>query len=384
VPSTQSLAGQLVVFTGKLAALGRKEAHALVARLGGVTADDVSSKTTMLVLGTEGTSAPSGEAADASQNAPREKGPKLKRAETLNAHGTAAIRLVSEDEFCRLVGVPTATELRQQYHAGRDLLARYRALRDDHLRYLVQYGVIRPALRTDTDTFFAFKELAVIKDANDQMTRGSSFRSTVKSLLAAREGQLSFDFRLDAEPARIISLAPRATSSGAAAGTGPHQPIPQVPPARASLAEEFFKTASALDDGDAAKADEAAATYRRALELNPALVAALINLANIHYSRDNLVEAQALYEQAIRIDPDYFEAHFNLGNIHHDLGRYNEARAAYLEALRLNPTYADAHFYLAVTCEKMGLSQDARPHWRAYRQLEPEGEWVELATEFCD
>ena len=44
----------------------------------------------------------------------------------------------------------------------------------------------------------------------------------------------------------------------------------------------------------------------------------------------------------------------------------------------------DAHFYLAVTLEKMGRSVDARPHWRAYERLAPQGEWVELAKEFSD
>jgi tetratricopeptide (TPR) repeat protein len=149
-------------------------------------------------------------------------------------------------------------------------------------------------------------------------------------------------------------------------------------------AEELFRVASALDDGDEASMDEAAATYRKALEIDPSLVAALINLANIHYSRDELVEAQALYERAIGLEPDFFEAHFNLGNIYHDLGRFLEAQACYREALRLNTFYADAHFYLAVTFEKMGLSQDARPHWRAYQQLAPHGEWVELAKEFSE
>ena len=79
-----------------------------------------------------------------------------------------------------------------------------------------------------------------------------------------------------------------------------------------------------------------------------------------------------------------FEAHFNLGNIFHDLARYIEAQACYREALRLNPTYAEAHFYLAVTLEKNGRSQEARPHWRAYQQLAPNGEWVRLAKEFSD
>ena len=118
--------------------------------------------------------------------------------------------------------------------------------------------------------------------------------------------------------------------------------------------------------------------------LDPYLVAALINLANVHYSRDEVVEAQALYERAIGLEPDFFEAHFNLGNIYHDLARFAEAQSCYCEALRLNPSYADAHFYLAVTFEKMGQSHDARPHWKAYRELAPHGEWVELAKEFSE
>jgi tetratricopeptide (TPR) repeat protein len=150
------------------------------------------------------------------------------------------------------------------------------------------------------------------------------------------------------------------------------------------MAEEYFRAASLLDDGDESKREQAAAVYRRALEADPCLVAALINLANIHYSRDELAEAQALYERAIGLESDFFEAHFNLGNIYHDLGRFSEAQACYAEAIHLNPTYADAHFYLAVVLEKMGASQDARPHWRAYQQLAPQGEWVELAKEFSD
>ena len=111
---------------------------------------------------------------------------------------------------------------------------------------------------------------------------------------------------------------------------------------------------------------------------------AIVNLANLHYANDDLVEAQALYGRALLLEPECFEAHFNLGNIHHDLGRYQEAIGYYLDALRLNPPYADAHFYLAVTLEKMGRSQEAIAHWRAYQQLAPDGEWVDLAKEFSE
>src|SRR4029077_21205135 len=156
---------------------------------------------------------------------------------------------------------------------------------------------------------------------NDELTAGGSFKSAVRSLLASHQGQLAFDFRLDAAPAKILTLQ------------RPPAPPPQhaaESPRDTALAEEYFRAGSALDDGDESTREQAAAAYRRSLELDPYLVPALINLANIHYSRDELVEAQALYERAIGLESDFFEAHFNLGNIYHDLGRFNEAQDCYL------------------------------------------------------
>jgi tetratricopeptide (TPR) repeat protein len=382
------LEGQVVVFTGKLSSLGRKDARELVLRLGGVTPADVKAKTTKLVFGAEGFGPPPGRdehpSGSGSSPAARDKSNKLKRAEELNAQPEAdqRIRILTEEEFCRLAGVTTPDTLKRQYHALRDVLARYRSLREDHLRYLVKCGVLRPVLRTNADTFFAFPDLAAIKQANEGLVQGLSFRSVVRTLIAARQGQLEFDFRLDAAPAKIISLqrpdTGRQTAPRKSAGSG------SAPLRDKALAEEYFCAASALDEGDDSTQEEAAAAYRKALELDPSLVAALINLANIHYSRDELAEAQALYERAIGLESDFFEAHFNLGNIYHDLGRFPEAQGCYREALRLNPFYADTHFYLAVTFEKMGQSQEARPHWRAYQQLAPHGEWVELAKEFSE
>lgn len=370
----QPLAGQLVVFTGKLSLLGRKDARALVRRLGGETADDVNVRTTLLVVGSEGF----GPAPQTPDDA-RDTSNKLRRADELNAQPNVRIHIITEDDFCHLTGVPTPDSLKRQYHAMRDLLARYRDLREDHLRYLVKCGFLRPVLRTNADTFFAFPDLATIKQVNDSVAQGVAFRGIVRGLMASRQGQLTFDFRLDAAPAKILVLRRPSTVRQALVADS----VP-VTVRDTLVAEEYFRAASDLDDGDAAKLGEAAALYRKALERDPYLVAALINLANIHYSRDELAEAQALYERAIGLESDFFEAHFNLGNIYHDLGRFPEAQACYREALRQNPNYADAHFYLAVTFEKMGLSQDARPHWRGYQELAPQGEWVELAKEFSE
>ena len=355
------LADQVVVFTGKLSSLGRKEAQALVVRLGGSASEEVTARTTMVVVGAEGATS-------------AEKSQKLRKAEELKT------RVVSENDFCRMAGIQPPEELKQQYYSQRDLIGMYPGIREDHLRYLQKWGLIRPVQRTNTETYFSFADLLLIRQVSAEIET-APFRAILRSLQAARSGQLAFDFRIDAEPARIIKLKrlkPKEmpedrTALGGIGG----------PPSPQSLAEEYFLKGSTLDV-DESRHHAAANWYRKALEIDPYLVPALINLANIHYGRDELAEAQALYERAIGLDPDFFEAHFNLGNIYHDLGRFQEAAACYDLALELNPQYADAHFYLAITLEKTGHSAEAKPHWRAYQQLSPNGEWVELAREFSE
>ncbi len=280
-------------------------------------------------------------------------------------------------------------------YSHRDILAMYPALRLDHLRYLETCGLLKPVASSGSDRFYAFTDLTTLRQVAGELQQGTPFKAIVRTLQASRSGQLAFDFRLDAQPARIIELKPRRTPPLGAQAPGTQGTIPLGTPGTLgtigtgafgaiSVAEQYFLMGSLLDDGTPERTDEAVKAYRRALEEDPDLVAALINLANIRYSRDELAEAQALYERAIVLDPSYFEAHFNLGNIHHDHAQYAQAEASYREALALNSDYADAHFYLAVTLEKMGRSADARAHWRAYERLAPQGEWVELAREFSD
>jgi tetratricopeptide (TPR) repeat protein len=365
--------GQTVVFTGKLWAVGRKDARSILERLGGTADDDVTMRTTMLVVGAG--SYPEG-VPDIRRlvNDLSTHSQKLRRAAQINAEYPNKIRVISEDEFCRSVGLPSIAELREKHYGQRDILTMYPSLREDHLRYLAKWGFIRPAFKNNADTFYDFSALTLMRQVHNELQTGLSFRAVLRDLQASRSGQLTFDFRIDAQPARIIALKPRETVQPTLPGI--NRPL--------STAEQFFLMGSLLDDGNPEQQEEAAQAYRLALEDDPDLVAALINLANIRYAKDELAEAQALYERAILLDPSYFEAHFNLGNIHHDHGRYREAEMCYRGALALNAEYADAHFYLAVTLEKMGRSADARQHWLRYQSLAPDGEWVELAREFSD
>ena len=257
----------------------------------------------------------------------------------------------------------------------REVLARYPPLREDQLRYLEKWGLVQPA-RTASGRSYGFADLAVVRQTSAALAAGRPFRAIVRQLEAERHGQLAFDFRIDATPARVIALTPRQRPAAPDSGGPSDSDI--------SRAEALFIAASALDTEDSDQAERAEALYRRALEADPYLVAALINLGNLHYARNQLAEALALYEQAIALAPDYFEAHYNRANVLHDAARFEQAAESYDAALALDPDHADAHFYLAVTLEKLGRSADARPHWEGYQRLAPDGAWAELAKEFTE
>jgi tetratricopeptide (TPR) repeat protein len=217
------------------------------------------------------------------------------------------------------------------------------------------------------------------------LERGASFRAVLRALRATRSGQLALDFRRDARSGQVIALGQppvalhaRAKSKPPIAGT---QDVAGSDP---SLGEQYFRLASTLDDGTVENQEKAAAAYRKAVEADATLVPAVINLANIHYASDQLIEAQALYEHAIGLDPTVFEGYFNLGNIHHDLGRYRQAETFYRHALSLSPGYPEVHLYLAVVLEKDDRQTEARAFWQSYRHLAPTGEWAELAKDLAE
>lgn len=335
---------------GKLTLLTKRDVRALVERMGGVFTPDVTEKTSVLVAAGELLDMPA-----------------------------SVRRVLTEDALCRAAGWPDLETLRSQYYAGRDLRAMYPALGDDHLRFLERSGLIRPIAGR-----YSFQDLSLIKQAVAELERGASLHGMLRALEADRQGQLALDFqpsRADRTPAKVVALP---TAAPPPASLFPPSRVPDVTAANQALAAKYFLDGAELDDGENRDLDAAAAAYRRAALFDPQLVPAVVNLANIHYERDELVEAEALYEKAIRMDPECFEAYFNLGNIHHDLARYPEALVSYRDALAINPSYPEAHFYLAVTLEKLGRSAEARPHWRQYRELAPDGEFVALAKEFSE
>jgi len=374
--SNMAFHGQVVVFTGKLVSVGRREARELIDRLGGELADEVTSQTTMLIVG-----AASADPDDST----RTKGVQtveLLRAAGINVQTPGKVRVLPEEDFCRLGGLPSA-EMLSRYHSVRQIRELYPRVREDHLRYLEKWNLVRSVVRTANSRYYGFQDLRIIKQVSERLASGVSFRAALRALVAERDGQLTLDFSQrmgEANPAKVLALTTRSDCENVAL----EAQVWQTSSAKLSLAAKYFHEGASCDEGTEEDQNRARLAYRKALLLDPNLVPALVNLANIYYARDELVEAQALYERAMHLDIECFEVYFNLGNIHHDLGRYLDALEHYRIAIGINKDYPDAHFYLAVTLEKIGHSAEAKAHWLAYRELAPEGEWVELAKEFSE
>ena len=273
----------------------------------------------------------------------------------------------------------------------RQIRSLYPGITENHLRYLEKWGLLRHQSHVPRELReYTFTDVQTIKQVAAELERGSPLRTVLRTMAAERQGQMQLDFQeppagVDAPRAKVIALDQHRARRDATSAS-PRDASLQFPFAdpQSALAAKYFVEGSRLDDGEEGNMESAAAAYRKALIVDPDLVPAIVNLANIHYARDELIEAQALYERAIGLEPDCFEAHFNLGNILHDLGRFDRALRCYRDAVALNPSYADAHFYLAVTLEKTGHSPEAKPHWKAYQELAPQGEWIELAKEFTE
>jgi len=111
-----------------------------------------------------------------------------------------------------------------------------------------------------------------------------------------------------------------------------------------SIAERYFKTATAIDR-------EAAIPYRMLAD---------------YYSRQNrLPEAIEQYDEAILRDPQYDEAFYNSGLVFLDMDSTAKAKEQFDRAVEVNPTYIEARFYQGVALELQGNVQGAR---QAYQQ----------------
>jgi DNA-binding transcriptional MerR regulator len=114
---------------------------------------------------------------------------------------------------------------------------------------------------------------------------------------------------------------------------------------------------------------EALAAYQRAVELDPWMADAHVNLGRLYHLTGERGRAEAHYRDAVRLAPEDPVPHFDLGVLLEEQGRREEAVNAYQQAVNRDPDFADAECNLGLLLESMGRRQDAARHLMTAREL---------------
>jgi TolB-like protein/Flp pilus assembly protein TadD len=75
---------------------------------------------------------------------------------------------------------------------------------------------------------------------------------------------------------------------------------------------------------------------------------------------DRLEEASASSRKAIELNPDDFVAHWTCGRIHFSNGEFEPAYDLFRRVIELKPTFFTGYLDLAMTCEKLGRLDESR------------------------
>jgi len=117
--------------------------------------------------------------------------------------------------------------------------------------------------------------------------------------------------------------------------------------------------------------DEAVAEYKEALSINPHDARAHNSLGNAWYNLGRFNEAIAEYRETLRTDPMSAVAHANLGEALSAIKQYEEAEGQLREALKLNPVYAMAHYNMGDLLLAQGKKKEAIQEYELYLKYAP-------------
>ncbi len=117
---------------------------------------------------------------------------------------------------------------------------------------------------------------------------------------------------------------------------------------------------------------EAETCSRRAIELHPDAIGALLNLGNALMAQHKYEEATRCYRRILARNAREPQAHNNLGTLLKLQGRLEEAEASYREALRHAPHYPDALTNLGTVLQEQGRLEEALACYQRAVQLKPD------------
>ena len=253
-------------------------------------------------------------------------------------------------------------------------------LPNSRIRSFVRAGFVAPAKNKTGTLQFSFRDLLFLKTAKSLLASRVPPKRIV-TILSSLKRQLPGEQHLSslkiyADGRRVVVWDGKAQwqpDSGQflfnfdARSVMRTLKLPQPKPAKSNLnprywfdlAVEFEKTSR----------EEAERAYEKALELDPAMSDAHMNLGKLYHDAGMLKKCESHYQAAVKHAPDEAAPYYNLGVLLEDLKRPREAVVFYREALKRDPAFADAHYNLGLLLEALEIKKEAFTHLRAAHRL---------------
>ena len=248
------------------------------------------------------------------------------------------------------------------------------------IRALVAAGFVSPARGARNALRFSFQDLIVLRTAQSLVAANVSARKITRALRSLR-AKLPESMPLSGLAIAAVGEEVVVKEGGSRwqAESGQYLLGFEGDPAAGSLnvvervqapaapdAGELFDRGLALERGDPQGAMRA---YREAIETDPSMLDAWVNLGLLQHETRRLNDALRTYLEALDVVGAEPVLLFNLGVLLEDLQRRREAMQAYQGVLRVDPAFADAHYNLAMLFERAARPREALRHMAQYHKL---------------
>ncbi|MGH7797387.1 MAG: tetratricopeptide repeat protein [Candidatus Binatia bacterium] len=253
-------------------------------------------------------------------------------------------------------------------------------LPNSRIRSFVRAGFLAPAKNKTGTLQFTFRDLLFLKTAKSLLASRVPAKRIVR-ILSSLKRQLPDErhlasLKIYADGRRVVVWDGKAQwqpDSGQflfnfdARSVLRTLRVPQVKPSKATLNARYWFTLAT--EFEKTSAEEAQRAYERALELDPTMSDAHLNLGKLYHEAGMLKKSEPHYRAAVEHAPGDAAPYFNLGVLLEDMKQPREAVRLYEAALERDPAFADAHYNLGLVLEALGKRKEAFSHLRTARKL---------------
>jgi tetratricopeptide (TPR) repeat protein len=362
------LRGQRVAMTGHLACMSQAQAADLIRSVGGIYTSSVNRRTNILIVG------------GWPLKADGRLTTKLRAAKELQREG-AAIAIRTEEECLSDLGFHDKVESNRRLYNLAELTLLLK-VPHERIRRWLGTGWLRPVKEECGIQYFDFQQVIGIKTLW-QLTRSGIKPARIRRSLEQIRAWMNTD-----SPLSQLALFEETGKLYVRLEHGLADPSGQryldfeegsstLPLAQPESSEDWFQAGRQHEEAE--RWDLAAMAYRQSLFVGGPNAATVFNLANVLAAWGKYEAAAERYYQALEMDSGYAAAWNNLAGVLMEMGQFESAINAYRKAIELG--HRDGHYNLANLLEHVGKSEEARSHWQAYVNHDPDSQWGKIAAD---